>query len=78
MNDCECGKPVRLGATRITLNRKRGVAHAILHQDGTAACHGEWVCIALKPYCKDIEQREYAKLVRRWEAKHATTNQVPE
>lgn len=69
MTDCICGLPVRLGASRITVNRKRGVYHYIAHlNSGTPACGGDWTCAALKPYPKDESQRESRKLVARWEA----------
>jgi len=67
LRDCSCGKPVRLSASRVTVNRKRGVWHGIVHiGDSSMACDGPWDCVALKPYCKDETQREYAKLMRRW------------
>ena len=70
MTNCHCGTPVRLRVIRVSVNRKRGVAHWIEHEDGTAACGApnEWSCVALKPYPKDESQREYAKLKARWES----------
>jgi hypothetical protein len=53
---------------KVSVNRRRGVAHWIDHVDGTPACGGNWTCVALKPYARDESQREYAKLMQRWEA----------
>jgi hypothetical protein len=69
--DCKCGKPVRLGAHRITVDRKRGVYHYINHTDGTRACGDGWDCIAVKPYPKIEADKPYAKLVARWEQSNA-------
>ena len=77
MTNCPCGQPVRLSAVRISVNRKRGVAHAILHcNNGTPACGDSWTCAALKPYPKDEAEREYAKLKARWET-YATATVTP-
>ena len=67
MSPCSCGQAVRLRAMRVSLGRRRGVAHWIEHEDSSPACNGPWQCAALKPYVKDETQREYAKLKRRWE-----------
>ena len=68
MKDCVCGKPVRLSATRITVNRRRGVAHAIVHMNGGSVCiSGDWTCAAMKPYPKNEDERESRKLMSRWE-----------
>lgn len=78
MTNCRCGKPVRLSATRIAANRRRGVAHSILHQsEGLPACGGPWVCAALKPYPKDEAQRESRKLIARWEAYALSATPTP-
>jgi hypothetical protein len=76
--DCKCGKPVRLGANRLTVNRKRGVAHYIAHTDGSPACGGDWTCIALKPYPKVEAEKAYSKLVARWNESNSPTFQSPE
>jgi hypothetical protein len=45
MNDCAtCGQSVRLGTMRVSMSRKRGVAHWIELADGTQ-------CVCLKEYC---------------------------
>jgi hypothetical protein len=50
LKDCpKCGKPVRLGAYRITINRKHGVGHYIIHMDGSPMHNPGWDCITLKP-----------------------------
>lgn len=69
MIPCSCGKGVRLRAFRISVNRKRGVAHYLEHLDGTRPCiPGEWSCSALKPYPKDEAQSEWRKLIARFDA----------
>lgn len=72
MKDCKCGKPVRLGAYKVSVNRKRGVAHYIAHADGSSNCEflasDVWACSMLKPYPLSPADREYAKLMSRWEA----------
>ncbi len=67
MRPCKCGKPVRLGAYKVRINRKHGVAHYIAHAGESAGLTG-WECIAFKPYPKDKGQSEYQKLLNRWEA----------
>lgn len=67
MRPCKCGKSVRLGAYKIRVNRKNGVAHYIAHFSDGVALPG-WSCMAFKPYPKDETQAEYRKLLDRWEA----------
>lgn len=55
----------------MTVNRKRGVYHYIVHRDETPACGGDWTCIAVKPYPKIEADKPYAKLVARWEQMNA-------
>ena len=76
MIDCKCGKPVRLGAEHMTLNRKRGVYHYINHMDGTRACGEQWDCVMLKPYPPDPEKPRI-KMVARWVAENARTTDQP-
>ena len=53
---------------RVSVNRKRGVAHWIEHVNGTKPCGGgDWSCAALKPYPRDESKREYSLLKARWE-----------
>ena len=77
MTDCPCGKPVRLRATRITVNRKSGVAHWIEHTDGSPMHEGEdWSCAMLKPYPKQESERPRAKMVERWNTTVALTTTI--
>ena len=75
MLDCRCGKPVRLGAQRVSANRRRGVYNYIVHTDQTQACDGPWESVAFKPYPLAQEHKEYFKLIQRWEAHQRS--QVP-
>ena len=67
LNNCICGLPVRLGGARITFNRKRGVAHYIDHQ-GQTSCQRtkEFTCAMMKPYPKKDEDKEWFKMIERW------------
>jgi hypothetical protein len=66
---CICGQRVRLSAVKTRVNGRAGVYHRIVHaDDGRAACGGDWSCYAEKPYPKDDGQREYRKLLDRWQA----------
>jgi hypothetical protein len=69
MRPCTCGREVRLGAYRITVNRKRGVAHYIAHiGDGTKPCvGGDWGCAMLKPYPKNEDDKPWRQLLVRWD-----------
>ena len=63
-----CNGTVRLGATRVTVNRKRGVAHYIEHHDrNTNVCEGTkgWSVVMFKPYPKT--DAPYIEMMRRWE-----------
>lgn len=61
-----CGKPVRLGATKIRVDRKPGVAHYIAHMDGSPMHDKGWDCAALKPYPAREEDKPWAQLCARW------------
>ena len=61
-----CGKPVRLGATKIRVNRKPGVAHYIAHTDGSPMHANGWDCAAMKPYPVRAEDKPWAQLCARW------------
>ena len=67
-NCCVCGKPVRLGAYRISINRKRGVAHYIAHQDGSPLHGYKWDCASFKPYPTNDDDKNWNKLMQRWNA----------
>jgi hypothetical protein len=68
--DCKCGKPVRLGALKIKVNRKSGVLHYIAHRDGSVDCEhltsGNWDSTMLKPYPRAEEDRPYFQMMQRW------------
>ena len=72
MRDCQCGKPVRLGAIRVKVNRNSGVLNYVAHADMSPDCEylkdGKWDCVALKPYAKRKEDKPYAQLIKRWDA----------
>lgn len=72
MKDCQCGKPVKLRAFRITIDRKPGVANYIEHTDGSSDCaflkRGKWDCVSMKPYAKREEDKPSFQLLKRWEA----------
>ena len=64
MNNCPCGKEVRLRACKITVNRSHGITNWIEHMDGTKVCPpGEWSSAEMKPYGTPSES---AALVDRW------------
>lgn len=71
MKDCPCGKPVRLGAFRITVNRKRGIAHYIEHMDGSR-CENtkKWTCSMMNPYLKE-PNRPMDLLIASWNERSA-------
>ncbi len=68
MKPCHlCNGAIRLGATRTTVNRKRGVIHYIEHQDRNSnRCEGTkgWSTVMFKPYPTDAP---YIEMIRRWE-----------
>ena len=67
MNDCPCGKPVRLGAMKVTVMRARGVAHYIEHRDGTRCGHLKgWTCSMFKPYPKVEAEKPFRQMLDRW------------
>lgn len=75
MRNCDCGRPVRLSVLRVSVNRRRGVAHAIVHMDDdTAACGGDWSCCAMKPYPSSPSDQEWSKLLTRWAASRKAAN----
>ena len=65
---CEHGRMVRLSAQRVRLDRRTGVWHGIVHRDDGRVCRADLTCVALKPYPKDEQQREYRKLLDRYRA----------
>lgn len=73
MINCKCGRPVRLGAERVSMDRRRGVYHYIAHTDnGTRACGDSWDCVMFKPYPEQSE-KPWVKMLARWEAENATS-----
>jgi hypothetical protein len=74
VRDCACGRGVVLRGARISFNRRRGIMHWIEHRDGSKVCEeGAWSCAAFKPYPKAEAEKEYAKLLARWECAAVTT-----
>lgn len=73
MNNCQCGRAVRLGAYRLSINRKRGVAHYIAHMDATPLCGGPRECAMLKPYPKREEDKPRFAMVVRWNHENSAT-----
>lgn len=69
MRDCRCGRPVRLSAIKITINRRRGIAHAIVHrEDDSPPCEpGTWATTTLKPYPRRESDCPWRQLLGRWE-----------
>jgi len=76
MINCRCGKAVRLGATKIRVNRRPGIFHYIEHMDGTQACNGPWDSIAVKPYPQADESKAWFALRMRWESYNRVTVQT--
>jgi hypothetical protein len=73
MRPCRCGKPVRLGAFKIRVDRKPGVAHYIEHLDGSRCDQidrREWSSAMLKPYPKNDADKPWHQMVARWDAGH--------
>lgn len=71
MNNCRCGVAVRLGGHRITINRKHGVVHYVAHMEQTKCLLTEgFSCLAMKPYPRREEDKEWFKLVARWNAEN--------
>lgn len=65
--DCPCGKPVRLGAIKITVNRKLGVSHYISHKDGSRCDNtNKWTCAMMKPYPRRDEDKPWFKMIAYW------------
>jgi hypothetical protein len=59
IRDCKsCGGKMRLTAIRMSVNRKRGVAHAIAH-------------VMLKPYPKLDADKPWFQMIERWNAANA-------
>lgn len=64
-----CGGEMRLGGSTFRVNRKRGVAHYIAHMKmtGCRAADG-FECAAMKPYPPREADKEWNKLIARWNA----------
>lgn len=76
---CRCGKAVRLGAFKMRVDRKHGISHYIVHQDGsrfTRDCqrNGEvgagrdWICSTMKPYPKKDADKPWHQMMADWNA----------
>jgi len=67
--NCACGKGVRLRALKVRVNGKRGVAHYLEHTDCSPLCvEGKWLCSQFKPYPKNENDREWRRMMDRFEA----------
>lgn len=67
MSPCSCGKAVRLGGTRVRVNRKNGVYHHIVHLDDSPVCvPGQWTSLMFKPYPKLDHDKPWHKMLARW------------
>lgn len=68
MNNCQCGQPVRLRATRMTINRKAGVYHYIEHVMTADDCKipNAYSCYMSKPYPKKDSEHAYHGLIKTW------------
>ena len=67
MNKCkDCGGEVRLSAMKISINRKRGVAHSIVHYGKSCGSDKDYSCAMMKPYPK--EDRPVDQMIDRWNA----------
>ena len=83
INPCRhCGGSIRLGATRISANRKRGVAHYIAHMTNPACdTTSGYSCAMLKPYPKADADTPWRQMVKRWNDENpapTSTNRPPE
>lgn len=66
---CPCGKPIRLGGSRVTVQRKRGVFHYIDHADCSPCQHTKgWSTIMMKPYPARNEDKAWFKMLAAWDA----------
>jgi hypothetical protein len=64
LNNCTCGKEVKLHARLTQTIYHRGIAHWIEHEDGTGVClPGTWISVEVEPY-EMPPQREV--LVGKW------------
>lgn len=66
VNNCtKCGGKIRLGAHRVSLNRRRGVYHYLAHMTGDCDTTKGWDCSMLKPY-PEAGETPREKMVERW------------
>ena len=73
MNNCPCGVPVRLGAVKITVNRKRGILHYVAHTGSTSCVIPKaFTCAMVKPYPKNEQDRPRVAMVERWNSMTAS------
>lgn len=77
MSPCPCGRPVRLRALKIRVNRRHGITHWIEHKDGRPVCPaGDWSSVALKPYPKVEADQPWTQLRARWEGHVASATAI--
>jgi hypothetical protein len=51
---------------KVTMNRRRGVAHYIAHTSSFCVAANAFTCVAIKPYPAKECDKEYFKLMARW------------
>jgi hypothetical protein len=73
MNNCNCGKPVRLRGLKVSIDRKKGINHWIEHMDGSRFSDGctdsVTESLEMKPYPK---VPAWDRMIAAWDAKTAT------
>lgn len=70
-NCAKCGGEVRLGAQRISVERRRGVAHYIVHLGKGCGSDDGYACAMVKPYPKRDEEKPWFQMIERWNAEQA-------
>jgi hypothetical protein len=77
LNNCICGKQVRLRATKIRFNRKHGVSNYIEHDDGTNCERTKpYICSMMKPYPKNAADYPCEKMIEKWNAENPDTKEA--
>lgn len=70
MENCKCGKKVRLRAFKINMDRKNGISKYLQHMDGSKVCEiGEWNTLMMKPYPRYIIDWPSTKMIQEWNYK---------
>ena len=72
IKDCpKCHGQMRLRGARMSVNRKRAVAHWIEHKRGEiGGCDGAagYSCAMVKPYPKADSDKPWFQMIERWNA----------